>query len=117
MADRQQAARISRRAAKLMAGTSNTLSDYQQSYTRAELEAVRAWLASVAAGGVTTGTTPRPLNLNEKRYLLSAIERLDQILSSLDQSSHQTSLTTTVRLLRRAACKMLSCFHRQLSPP
>ncbi len=72
---------IALRAAKLMPGAGNTLSDYQQTYTRAEIEALRAWLNALAASGKGLGTSAsRDLTRSEKAYLVRAIDRMDEIL-------------------------------------
>ncbi len=69
------------RAAKLMPGAGNNLSDYRQTYTKAELEAIRAWLVKTAAGGKSLGSSPRDLTWNEKVFLTGAIDRFDEILA------------------------------------
>ncbi|MCM2303978.1 MAG: VWA domain-containing protein, partial [Elusimicrobia bacterium] len=70
------------RAAKLMPGAGNTLSDYRQSYTRQELEAVRGWLAGVAKANAGLGKDARELSLREKVYLAKALDRVDAILTA-----------------------------------
>ena len=70
------------RAAGLMQGTSNTLSDYRQTYTRAELEAVRTWLAGVAKANAGLGKDARELKLAEKVFLAKALDRVDAILAA-----------------------------------
>ncbi len=68
------------RAAKLMPGPGNTLSDYAQSYTRAEVEALRDWLRALAAGGRTPAGS-RELHFTDKVFLAGAIARFDAILA------------------------------------
>ncbi|MCR4295635.1 MAG: DUF58 domain-containing protein, partial [Elusimicrobia bacterium] len=65
-----------------MKGDGNTLSDYQVSYTRAELEAIRSWLAGVARADAGLGTENRGLKIDEKIYLAKALDRLDAILTA-----------------------------------
>ncbi|MBI2386973.1 MAG: VWA domain-containing protein [Elusimicrobia bacterium] len=70
------------RAAGLMPGAGNTLSDYRQTYTRAELEAVRTWLAGAAKANAGLGKEARELKLAEKVYLANALDRVDAILAA-----------------------------------
>lgn len=70
------------RAAGLMPGAGNILSDYRQSYTRQELEAVRGWLAGVAKANAGLGKEARELKLNEKVFLANALDRVDAVLAA-----------------------------------
>ncbi|MDP3543129.1 MAG: VWA domain-containing protein [Elusimicrobiota bacterium] len=70
------------RAAGLMKGDGNTLSDYQGSYDRKQLEAIRAWLAGVAKANAGLGKDARELKLSEKVYLANALDRVDAILAA-----------------------------------
>ncbi len=72
---------ITLRDQKLMPGPNNTLSDYKQSYTKAEIEALRAFLRSVAASGKGLGSTAnRDQSWEEQVYLAKAIDGMDEIL-------------------------------------
>ena len=68
------------RAAKLMPGAGSTMADYRQTYTRAELETLRAWLGKLAASGKNLSDAPADLTTAEKNYLVGALDRLDDIL-------------------------------------
>ncbi|MDD5302514.1 MAG: VWA domain-containing protein [Elusimicrobia bacterium] len=68
------------RAAGLIPGDGNSLTDYRQTYTRAELTAVRVWLAAVAKANAGLGKEARSLSLTEKVYLATALDRVDAIL-------------------------------------
>ncbi len=71
---------IALRAAKLMPGPNNTMADYQQTYTRAEIEALRAWLKTVASSGKSLGSPAVDLTWNEKVLLAKALDTMDDIL-------------------------------------
>ncbi|MEQ1919855.1 MAG: DUF58 domain-containing protein, partial [Elusimicrobiota bacterium] len=72
---------VALRDAKLMPGPNNTLSDYRQAYTRAELEALRGWLKAHAASGKGLGSTAgRAQSWDEQTYLVKALDGMDDIL-------------------------------------
>ena len=89
------------RAQKMMPGANNMLGDYQQSYTRQEIEAIRAWLTSVALSGKNLSSTPGDLTYNEKVFLTKAIDSLDEILRAkfavVAPNAPKTLLDTVLR--------------------
>jgi len=71
------------RDAKLMPGAGNTMADYQQTYTRAEIETLRAFLLKIAVLGKGLGSSAnRDLTWNERVYLSKSLDAMDKILSS-----------------------------------
>ncbi|MBI2789453.1 MAG: VWA domain-containing protein [Elusimicrobia bacterium] len=71
---------VALRADKLMPGEGNTMGDYRQSYTKAEVEALRSWLVKIALSGKNVSTPAGDLTTTEKIYLVNAIDSLDEIL-------------------------------------
>ena len=101
---------IALRAANLMPGAGNAISDYKQSYSRAEIEGLRAWLAALAASGKTPvgAADARELNWNEKVYLSDALDRMDDILGATYASGPAAGAKTLLETVRRPGEESLS---------
>jgi len=92
---------IALRAAKLMPGQGNSMSDYRQAYTRAEIEALRAWLKGIALSGKNLSSSPSDLQWSEKVYLSAAIDRMDEILRSSFAAAAPAPVKTLLETVRR----------------
>jgi uncharacterized repeat protein (TIGR01451 family) len=92
---------VALRAAKLMPGAGNSMSDYQQSYTRTEIEALRAWLKGIAASGKNVSSSASDLSWNEKVYLSTAIDRMDEILRASFAVAPPAAPKTLLETVRR----------------
>ncbi len=90
------------RSAKLMPGAGNNLADYQQTYTRAEIEALRAWLKAFAASGKGLGSTAgRDQTWDERLYLSNALDGLDAILRDSFAAAPTATPKTVLEAVRR----------------
>lgn len=90
------------RASNLMPGKGNTMADYQQSYTLAEAQAIRAWLkAIVLSGQGWDGNAARkPLTWDEKIYLAKALDRVDAAIAKLGGPAATVSASLLDSVLR-----------------
>jgi uncharacterized repeat protein (TIGR01451 family) len=89
------------RAAKLMPGAGNAMADYQQTYTRAEIAALRTWLQTLAASGKNLSTPARDLTWDEKVYLIKSLGGLDEILRVSFAAAPAAVPTTLLETVRR----------------
>jgi len=100
---------IALRDAKLMPGPNNTLSDYKQSYTRAEIEALKAFLNAIATSGKGLGSSAnRDLTWDERVLLAKSIEAMDDILRTSFAAANAPAPASLLDAVRRPGQEALA---------
>lgn len=86
------------RALKLMPGKGNGFADYRQSYSPADLDALRVFLKTIAASGKGLGSSAsRDLLWTERVYLVQALDAMDALIRGAAPAPAAGTLLETVR--------------------